>query len=146
MKEIINSPTKQNKNLKENRLINRNENIFLKNGMNLFILGLIITNNLDKKNNQINLVGSRTNSIKEISSNNNLLKEIFDEEALIDSVLLKKNSDLNSTCGTYYNMKSDEPINLDFNYFLNSTNPLDTSHLITTSNDLVIINEVLFLK
>jgi hypothetical protein len=53
--------------------------------------------------------------------------------------------DLNNiTSSSFVNFKGDEPIGLDLNKFISSTNPNTTIHNISTSEDLLIIQDVSF--
>lgn len=49
---------------------------------------------------------------------------------------------MNGTNISIINLNGNEPLNLDFNKFLKSSNPDETVHEYSTSNDLPLIQEV----
>jgi hypothetical protein len=96
-----------------------------------------------QKNYVINNISSNISINTNIDSvTNDILKELNQEDFVDDSINL--NNYINVTTTSFVNYKSNEPMNIDLNKFMKLNNPDETVHDISTSNDLPMLQEVIF--
>jgi len=86
-----------------------------------------------------------TNHELNLNDENVEMKDYFDEDNIFTNNIIRRNSDTSGiNINTLINVKSERPIGLDLNSFMNHIAPDQTIHSISQSNDLPIIGEVIF--
>jgi hypothetical protein len=132
------------------------ESIFARNGIFYpYNLGFNIANNnqnnissisndpLKQFVNNHNIISTNTTNINFETDDNDILMQLNNDNRLLTPDINSNNSFITNN-SSFVGYKSNEPMNIDLNKFISSTNPDTTIHDISTSNDLPIIQEVKF--